>query len=683
MKRLLAIILAMALCLGILAGCGNSGDPNNGIFGGKTDALSCVDENGRLVAHRGAPTAADDKAWRSVSGVKLEKLDRLYVPGKAEVKTLWDDTNLYVLVEVADAEVTDNDSVTVYIDPLWDRAEGYDGNDIKKTVTVKDGVILTDSGYAVQLTFDMSDKLTDGWVMGFDVRVTDYDGTGKVVGAMNIFDNTGACDSDTAALGVLTFSGKRDAEITPYKEGLVILARRLEAADYTMYGRYETVKPAIDKLNEIYAKTDSTVEEIVTAMENAHETIYNLIDASAFPEVNEITANPGYHDPFIFLDGSEMESADDWEARRKEISDMYQYYMYGVWRDGSDEEVTYDYANGTLTVKIKRISTGKETQFTATVMVPDSSLKAPSDAGYPVVVGMHAGISEETALANGFATITVDWFSYGIASDDTKHTGAFYDLYPYGTDWKDQTGVLMAWGWGCSKILDALEAGAGEELNIDPVNSIVTGVSRWGKAASVCGAFEPRFKMVAPSCSGAGGLALYRYVSKGKTYDFSSKGDSAAYTYGDNEPLGSLQSSGEVGWFNNNFKKFKSAAGLPVEQYELASLVADPNRYLFIIGSCVWEDWVNAPAMWYTYLAAKEIYNTLGVGDNIKINIHQSGHAVIEEDMRYMTQYFKQMVYGIEPEDDLSCLDTSVFALEQNADPNMEGFTDGWIHNFF
>ena len=689
MKRFLSLILALTLCLGIFAGCANPASPNDGgLFdGGNKEALPAVDADGRLIAHRGTPASGEaiDKVWESVASVELGKTDRVGVLTKAYAKTLWDDTNLYILVEVADKEVTEKDTVTAYIDTLWDRSREYDDTDIKHSATSASGgkYFLTDSGYAIEMSFDLADILVEDWVMGIDLRLIDCKADGGVAGILNIFDAQGLADTDTSALGEIILSGKRNADIPVNKNGLKKLADRMSNTDWSGFGGYETIPHAINKLNDTYAKENATAKEVVEAMENAHNKIYNLVDASSFPAVKDIEYQEGYPDPFIFLDGSEMKSADDWDARRKEIRDMYQYYMYGVWRDGSDEEVTYDYANGTLTVKIKRLSTGKETRFTATVMLPDKSVKAPSEAGYPVLVGMHAGISEETALANGFATVTVDWFSYGIASDDTKHTGAFYDLYPYGTEWQDQTGVLMAWGWGCSKILDALEAGAGEELGIDPTKSIVTGVSRWGKAASVAGAFEPRFTMAAPSCSGAGGLALYRYVSKGKIYDFSSKGDSSAYAYGDNEPLGSLQSSGEVGWFCNNFKQFKAAAHIPMEQYELASLVADPDRYLFIIGSCVWEDWVNAPAMWYTYLGAKEIYNTLGVGDNIKINIHHSGHAVIEEDVKYMAQYFKQKVYGIEPEDDLSCLDTSVFALEVNEDFKMKEYTKDWIHNYF
>ncbi len=226
----------------------------------------------------------------------------------------------------------------------------------------------------------------------------------------------------------------------------------------------------------------------------------------------------------------------------------------------------------------------------------------------------------------------------------------------------------MAWSWGCSKVLDALYNGAAEELSINPESAIVTGVSRWGKAAAVCGAFDTRFKMTAPSCSGAGGLALYRYKSEGKTYDFSSKGGSASYTYDANEPLSNLQSSGEEGWFNTRFLEFRDPQQLPVDQHMLGALCADPNRYLFIIASCQGENWVNAPSMWMSYLGMRHVWDYLGLSDHLAINVHLSGHAVIEEDMKYMCQYFDWHVYGIEPKDDLSKLQTSVFALPKNSD---------------
>ncbi len=400
----------------------------------------------------------------------------------------------------------------------------------------------------------------------------------------------------------------------------------------------------------------------------SNRTDFDFKDPSDFPNTFPLP------DPFLFFDGRPV-GAGEWPLRAAEIREAYQRCMYGRWRDGSDEKLGYELSGSSLKITVKRLSTGSSASFTATVTLPDA---ASPDGGYPVIVGMHAGISEETAAKRGYAVITLDSFAHDIASDDACRTGAFYDLYPYGPDPDEQTGVLMACGWGCSKIIDALEAGLAKEINVSPVNTVVTGVSRWGKAALVCGAFDRRFKMVAPSCSGAGGAALYRYVSEGRTYDFSSKGEPSRYTYAKNEPLESLQSPAERGWFNDEFLGFKSAESLPVDQHLLCGIIADPGRFLFIIGSCVGEDWVNAPAMWYSYLGARKIFEALGLGENIAINIHAKGHAVIPEDVEYMTDYFNALVYKKPPEKDLDDLKTSVFALEQNADHGMDGFDKEW-----
>ena len=139
-----------------------------------------------------------------------------------------------------------------------------------------------------------------------------------------------------------------------------------------------------------------------------------------------------------------------------------------------------------------------------------------------------------------------------IAADNLSRTGVFYELYPYGQTWQEQTGALMAWAWGVSKVIDALENGAKDQLNINPEYSIVTGVSRWGKAAAVAGAFDQRIKVTVPACSGAGGMAAFRYVSEGKPMIFG-PWPRHLYLMSANEPLGSLQSSAERHWFNNNF----------------------------------------------------------------------------------------------------------------------------------
>ena len=448
-----------------------------------------------------------------------------------------------------------------------------------------------------------------------------------------------------------------------------------KAADIDQNGKAEVADLVqlrsfiIGKIKEFTA-TEKTVTE-----KPVFEKSYN------FPAVNQLKSSKDIPDPFIFMDGSKVESTDDWWKRQSEISCMYEYYMYGKWIDGSDDETTYSISGNSMTINVKRKSTGKTASFKAVINLPKN---VRHEGGAPVILGMHKGISESTATSNGYAVITYDsdgmFSAPGTAQDNNQHKGAFYDLYPYGRNWDEQTGDLMAWSWGISRILDALYNGAAKELNINPDSSIVTGVSRYGKAASVCGAFDTRIKMCAPSCSGAGGLALYRYSSVGKTYDFSSKGGSSSYTYKENEPLGSLQASGEQGWFNGRFMEFRSAEQFPMDQHMLGSLCCDPDRYLFIIGSCESEDWVNAPSVWMAYLGMKHVWDYVGLSDHLAINIHKSGHAVIAEDVEKMVQYFDYHVYGIQPKMNLEELQTSVFALPKNKDSFADTFASKWLY---
>lgn len=441
------------------------------------------------------------------------------------------------------------------------------------------------------------------------------------------------------------------------------------------YANPEVLDEPMKAAEVLLADENASEEDVNQALANLKEAVSMLGDGSGFTAVEHLEVISDLPDPYVFLDKSQVETPEDWEKRAEEIKKLYEYYMYGVYRDGKDETVSYQVMSNQMKITVAR--EGKETSFNVSVHLPDAKKVPMPEGGWPVIVCFHPIMPEQYAVDNGYAIVTLN--TYEIASDDANHKGCFYDLYPYGDTWEEQTGVLLAWSWGASKVLDALEAGANAELQINAKNSIITGVSRWGKAAAVCGAFEKRFKMVAPSCSGAGGLAIYRYKSEGKTYDFSSKGASNAYTYTQNEPLSSLQSSAEKGWFNDTFTEFGTTVQLPVDQYMLASLCADKDRYLFIIASCISEDWVNAPSMWLCYKATNSIYQFLGLEDHIVANIHKEGHAVIQEDMEYMIDYFNYHVYGIEPERDLSVLKTSVFEEEANFDTIFDDFNQTWI----
>ena len=371
---------------------------------------------------------------------------------------------------------------------------------------------------------------------------------------------------------------------------------------------------------------------------------------------------------------------------------FYEENMYGFWREG--EKVAYELLGedprakepedgrprnpfeviGGQLVKIKLEAQGKKAEFIVHAYLPkgEGCLGDSTESGSPFIICMHPIMPLDYALEQGYALFFMD--SHQIASDDVNHNGVFYELYPYGSvstnrddaskdeAEKNQTGVLMAWAWGASKVLDAVYAGLDKEFHLDRNASMVTGVSRWGKATAVCGAFDSRFRMTIPVCSGAGGLALYNYVSEGKIYDFSSIGGPAEYVYGKNEPLDCLQSDAERGWFNDKFLQYKKPEDIPEEQYQLPVLAMAEDRYYFVIAACTGEDWVNAPAMWECYKKADEAYRANGLSDHLAVHFHLVGHAVIQEDMELIVKYFNKMYYGMDTLEDLAPLKSTVFA---------------------
>jgi hypothetical protein len=254
-------------------------------------------------------------------------------------------------------------------------------------------------------------------------------------------------------------------------------------------------------------------------------------------------------------------------------------------------------------------------------------------------------------LDKGYANISVP--TNAVASDDNNHKGAFYTLYPYGTAANSQTGVLMAWAWGASKVMDALEAGAAREFNINAKNTIITGTSRNGKAAAVAGAFEERFKITVPVSSGAGGAAMYRYSkANGQTYDLSgyfSYNNGGSWTIDANNPqsLGNVQVDSGGGWFNAKFKTYNDPKRLPFDQHFLLALCADTNRYLFMINGFEGDKWTNPPGFFYNLEQTRVAFNLLRVPQNIAVSMHRFLHGIEQEDMVKLIKFANFFFYGI------------------------------------
>jgi hypothetical protein len=165
----------------------------------------------------------------------------------------------------------------------------------------------------------------------------------------------------------------------------------------------------------------------------------------------------------------------------------------------------------------------------------------------------------------------------------------------------DDWGALRAWAWGAARALDYLEA---NEPMVDSKHVGIEGVSRFGKAALVTLAFEPRFAMGLIGSSGEGGAKLNRR------------------NWG--EAVESL-TGGEYYWMAGNFMKYgasdavfgaKTANDLPVDSHELIALCA-PRLCLISYGVPEQGDakWLDHQGSYMAAVAAGVVYKLVGARD--------------------------------------------------------------------
>ena len=163
---------------------------------------------------------------------------------------------------------------------------------------------------------------------------------------------------------------------------------------------------------------------------------------------------------------------------------------------------------------------------------------------------------------------------------------------------------------------------------VDENKIVIEGLSRYGKAALVTMAYEPRIAIGFIGSSGAGGAKILRR------------------NFG--EQVENLAGSGEYHWFAPNFIKYAgplTANDLPVDAHELVALCAPRPVFISAGSASVEGTWVDAKGMFLAGVYAGPVYELLGrkpLGTNqfppeettltegdIAFRQHAGGHTVI------------------------------------------------------
>ena len=228
---------------------------------------------------------------------------------------------------------------------------------------------------------------------------------------------------------------------------------------------------------------------------------------------------------------------------------------------------------------------------------------APGPPGFTGMGGQRGGDppSTEQLISNGWGYAVLNPHSLQ-ADNGAGLTKGIIGLVNQGQPRKPEDwGALRAWAWGAARALDYLET----DPAVDAKRVGIEGVSRFGKAALVTLAFEPRFAVGLIGSSGKGGATLLRRH------------------FG--EAVESLASAGEYHWMAGNFLKYAAAEGkwgnktpadLPVDSHMLLALCA-PRPVFISYGIPERGDalWLDQQGSFMAAVAAQPVFRLLGAKD--------------------------------------------------------------------
>lgn len=293
-------------------------------------------------------------------------------------------------------------------------------------------------------------------------------------------------------------------------------------------------------------------------------------DLPALPGVTELSLRSELPDPLAFGAQARVKTKEAWEAGRAEVKRFLEFYATGAIPPPPGnvtgvELAARELAGGAVRYRLVRLSfgPGKKLGFDLAIFTPAGAAFA-ADARFPTVVwpsfdltpgaeplatmprrpeqgkGLDAltlplgapppppasevkpkvapdpeafAAKHAEAFRRGYAIVTYHYQDTGedtIARNDDGswafRNTRFFPAYPR-HDW----GLLAAWAWGASRVVDFLQTDPG----VDATKLIVTGHSRLGKAALIAGAFDERFALSAPIGTAGGGVGVYRKCGVG------------------------------------------------------------------------------------------------------------------------------------------------------------------------
>ena len=370
--------------------------------------------------------------------------------------------------------------------------------------------------------------------------------------------------------------------------------------------------------------------------------------APNYANYDESKANPypNYPDPLMLKNGKKVTSAKQWwNQRRPEIVEDFDREIYGrvpknvpkvkweVTETQSEQLGLYGLVRKTLVGHVDNSAyPAVSVNIQATLTLPANGSGpvpvmilfgggAPIGGGRgargPVPAGKGRGpqgpSAAEQLLAKGWGYANLSTGSIQ-ADNGAGLKEGIIGLSLKGQPRKpDDWGVLRAWAWGASRLLDYLETD--KAVNAKEVG--LEGHSRWGKATIVAMAYDQRFAIAYVSSSGEGGAKMHRR------------------NWG--ELVENVAATNEYHWMAGNFLKYAGPLNwdaLPVDSHELVAMCA-PRPVFLSAGATEGDGWVDAKGTFLAGAYAGPVYKLLGKKDMGTTEFPPIETALIDGDVAF------------------------------------------------
>jgi hypothetical protein len=198
----------------------------------------------------------------------------------------------------------------------------------------------------------------------------------------------------------------------------------------------------------------------------------------------------------------------------------------------------------------------------------------------------------------------------------------------------DEWGVIAAWAWGLSRVVDYLET----DPEVDAKRVAITGGSRLGKTVLWAGVNDPRIALVIACSSGSGGAKLARR------------------NYG--ETIAHLVAPTRYPYqFAANYQKYAAhPEDMPMDAHMLVAAMAP--RPLLLHTAAHGDNWSDPKGEYLSAIAATPAYQLLGkkgldrtpqqgmvtsefLGDDLAFYLNNGGHAALNWDiaLQFLTKH--------------------------------------------